>query len=251
MPEIKLLDYCWALRCKTGNFTANEDGLTLTKYVYVSEDEQGSRIDSHSPWISRLLQDLGHEVIVAHARKVESITASARRMIAMTPKQEAIRINSPSPQVCELAQIGTTYAFQPPSQTSTPLLMPSSTYPSPRVLCVACSSDVFSRLDRALNYSKFHVLSAATRDKGVAVCVAEAIAVAVLDGESIRGEEVSLATALKMVRPTMPIILLEERERQSNIPEGIDAVVPVGDPAELLRKIKELLSGAGEARAAG
>lgn len=31
---------------------------------------------THSPWISRLLQDLGHEVIVANARKLESITAS-------------------------------------------------------------------------------------------------------------------------------------------------------------------------------
>lgn len=31
---------------------------------------------THSPWISRLLQDLGHEVIVANARKLESISAS-------------------------------------------------------------------------------------------------------------------------------------------------------------------------------
>lgn len=115
---------------------------------------------------------------------------------------------------------------------------------------MACSSAVFSRLDHALTYSKFHVLSAATRDKGVAVCVAEGIAVAVLDGESIRGEEVSLAKALKMVRPAMPIILLEERERQTNIPDGVDAVVPVDDPTELLRKIEELLSGMGESRAA-
>ena len=125
------------------------------------------------------------------------------------------------------------------------------TYPSTRVLCVACSSAVFSRLDRAFAASKFHVLSAATRDKGVAVCVAEAIAVAVLDGESIRGEEVSLATALKMVRPNLPVILLEERERQSNIPQGVDAVVPVDDPTKLMKKIEELLPGMEESRAAG
>ncbi len=31
-------------------------------------------IGTHSPWISRLLQELGHEVIVANARKVRLIT---------------------------------------------------------------------------------------------------------------------------------------------------------------------------------
>ena len=82
------------------------------------------------------------------------------------------------------------------------------------------------------------------------MCVAEAIAVAVLDGESIRGQEVSLATALKMVRPKLPVILLEERERQSNIPEGVDAIVPVDDPTKLMRKIEELLPGM-QSRAAG
>src|SRR6202011_6009420 len=34
---------------------------------------------THSPWISRLLTELGHEVIVAHAQKVELITKSNRK----------------------------------------------------------------------------------------------------------------------------------------------------------------------------
>lgn len=124
------------------------------------------------------------------------------------------------------------------------------TYPFPRVLCVACSAAVFSRLDHAFTDSKFHVLSAATCDKGVALCVAETIAIAILDGESIRGKEVSLATALKMIRPKLPIILLEDRERVSNIPDGVDAVVPVSDLKKLLSKIEELLS-MPQSRAAG
>ena len=33
---------------------------------------------THSPWVSRLLTELGHEVIVAHAQKVELITKSNR-----------------------------------------------------------------------------------------------------------------------------------------------------------------------------
>ena len=34
---------------------------------------------THSPWVSRLLADLGHEVIVAHARKVRLIGESRRK----------------------------------------------------------------------------------------------------------------------------------------------------------------------------
>jgi transposase len=34
---------------------------------------------THSPWVSRLLTELGHEVIVAHAQKVELITKSKRK----------------------------------------------------------------------------------------------------------------------------------------------------------------------------
>jgi len=34
---------------------------------------------THSPWVSRLLQALGHEVIVAHARNVRLIGESRRK----------------------------------------------------------------------------------------------------------------------------------------------------------------------------
>src|SRR6202522_3437245 len=34
---------------------------------------------THSPWASRLLTELGHEVLVAHAQKVELITKSNRK----------------------------------------------------------------------------------------------------------------------------------------------------------------------------
>ena len=36
-------------------------------------------IGTHSPWISRLLSELGHEVIVANARKVRLIGASRKK----------------------------------------------------------------------------------------------------------------------------------------------------------------------------
>jgi|SRR5690349_462285 len=122
--------------------------------------------------------------------------------------------------------------------------MPSADH-FPRVLCIACSPRVFDILDRALRYSQFHILSAGTRDSGVAICVAEAISVAVLDAESIRGQECSVAKALKRARPKLPIILLEERQRSAKgLPAGVDAMIPVGAPEKLLGKIQELLLNA-------
>jgi transposase len=44
-------------------------------------------VGTHSPWVSRLLTELGHEVIVANARQLKLITSSSRksdRMDAMT-----------------------------------------------------------------------------------------------------------------------------------------------------------------------
>jgi transposase len=42
---------------------------------------------THSPWISRLLSELGHEVIVAHARKVRLSGRAERRTIGWTRKR--------------------------------------------------------------------------------------------------------------------------------------------------------------------
>src|SRR5437667_751290 len=38
---------------------------------------------THSPWVSRLLTELGYKVIVAHAQKVQLITKSSRRLQAV------------------------------------------------------------------------------------------------------------------------------------------------------------------------
>jgi transposase len=39
---------------------------------------------THSPWVSRLLSELGHEAIVAHARSVRLIGRAGARMIGST-----------------------------------------------------------------------------------------------------------------------------------------------------------------------
>ncbi len=47
-------------------------------------------IGTHSPWVSRLLTELGHEVIVAHAQKVELITKSNRKKVVLYEARETV-----------------------------------------------------------------------------------------------------------------------------------------------------------------
>lgn len=110
------------------------------------------------------------------------------------------------------------------------------------MLCVACSHHVFTGLTIALKGSPLQLLTAATRNEAVAFCVAQFVAAVVLDGESIRGPELSLAQALKAVRPTLPVFLLEERKRVTvDLPEGIDVAVALDAPEELRARIESSL----------
>jgi transposase len=44
-------------------------------------------VGTHSPWVSRLLKNMGHEVIVANARQVKLISQAAARMIVWTRRR--------------------------------------------------------------------------------------------------------------------------------------------------------------------
>jgi len=62
-----------------------EDKLTTTPeamkqiFTRIPRGRIAMETGTHSPWVSRLLTQLGHEVIVAHAQKVELITKSTRK----------------------------------------------------------------------------------------------------------------------------------------------------------------------------
>ena len=58
---------------------------------------------THSPWVSRLLTELGHEVIVAHARKVRLIGESSRKDDRMDPRTLA-RLARIDPQLLSPVQ---------------------------------------------------------------------------------------------------------------------------------------------------
>lgn len=92
----------------------------------------------------------------------------------------------------------------------------------PRVLCVCFSAATLERLRRSL--SGLTILSALSGEQALAVCVSEAISLAIIDGECERGYRLSVAQSLKLVRPSLPVILLEEKADRAK-PENINAIV--------------------------
>jgi transposase len=64
---------------------AREDGVMTTKKAMLQKFGPMGRcriameVGTHSPWVSRLLKELGYEVIVANARQVQLISASSRK----------------------------------------------------------------------------------------------------------------------------------------------------------------------------
>jgi transposase len=69
---------------ETGNVILEESVPTTPKgmqHVFgkISRSRIALETGTHSPWLSRQLTQLGHEVIVAHARNVQLITESTRK----------------------------------------------------------------------------------------------------------------------------------------------------------------------------
>jgi transposase len=76
----------WSFYCvldKSGKVILEEKLATTPEAMKQTFATPRSRIaletGTHSPWVSRLLTQLGHEVIVAHAQKVDLITKGTRK----------------------------------------------------------------------------------------------------------------------------------------------------------------------------
>ena len=67
---------------------------------------------THSPWASRLLTQLGHEVIVAHAQKVDLITKSTRKDDRHDAKTLA-RLARIDPELLEAAKLTVSPTIRP------------------------------------------------------------------------------------------------------------------------------------------
>ena len=61
-----------------GSVTTTKKGLAQV-FGSKPRSRMALEVGTHSPWVSRYLADLGHEVIVANARRVRLITDSTRK----------------------------------------------------------------------------------------------------------------------------------------------------------------------------
>lgn len=61
-----------------GSVGTTQRGMTQ-RFARMGRSRIALEVGTHSPWVSRLLQSLGHEVIVANARRVRVIAESSRK----------------------------------------------------------------------------------------------------------------------------------------------------------------------------
>src|ERR1700687_5527490 len=78
----RISHYC--ILDETGNVILEQSVPTTPKGIQqvfskISRSRMALETGTHSPWVSRLLKELGHEVLVAHARNVRLITESSRK----------------------------------------------------------------------------------------------------------------------------------------------------------------------------
>jgi len=83
--------------CAEGSVTTSRKGL-LAKFGGLPPCRMAIEVGTHSPWVSRLLESLGHEVIVANARQVRLISESSRKDDGMDARMLA-RLARVDPQL--------------------------------------------------------------------------------------------------------------------------------------------------------
>ena len=111
-----------------------------------------------------------------------------------------------------------------------------------RILLVSDSADRLEVLYGAIRTTGYDVLTAATTDRAVAMCMADHVAAVVLDSNMLRNSAWSVAHTFKMIRANLPVVLLEERVAQRGAPaEGVDAVVQRGRHRQVSEVLAKLL----------
>ena len=122
--------------------------------------------------------------------------------------------------------------------------MPSRENPHPRILCIAPSFTNLGPILRAIKTSGYQIALAATAIQAVAISVGNLVSAVVLDADFIRNEDWSVAKSLKLVKPSLPILLLDPKDISRNaLPANIDAVSNHDSTDDILAKLKHLLDG--------
>lgn len=102
-----------------------------------------------------------------------------------------------------------------------------------------------SQTAKALKGMGYRLMTTFTPDHAVAICVNNPVDVVILDQEHfIQTEGWSVAQSLKMIRRTLCVILVVRGKIVgSDLPAGVDAVVPDHDSIALTTTLKHLMKG--------
>jgi DNA-binding response OmpR family regulator len=113
----------------------------------------------------------------------------------------------------------------------------------PQILCLGQSPANLSPVLREIKKSGFKVTLALATEQAVAVCMNNQVEAVLLDAAFIRNDDWSVAKSLKLIKPLVPILLLDSRDlsRRNGLPASIDAVASANDPREVLIELKRCL----------
>jgi hypothetical protein len=95
----------------------------------------------------------------------------------------------------------------------------------PRILCISESPTQLKEMCSAVFSLGYEVISASSPERALACCIGTNVAAVVLGTESLTEMGCSAAQSIKMARPDLPILLLEQQGPSGEVPpRGISAV---------------------------
>lgn len=102
--------------------------------------------------------------------------------------------------------------------------MSAYTAKRPRLLFLAKSSPSLVAVLSRFKAASLDVTLAFTRDSAVALCLGNQFAVVLLDAALIRNDDWTVAKSLKLLKPTVPIVLLDRRRvgRRDTLPANAE-----------------------------
>lgn len=102
-----------------------------------------------------------------------------------------------------------------------------------------------SQTAKTLKAMGLRLVTTFTPDHAVAICVNNPVDVVILDQEHfIQTEGWSVAQSLKLIRRNLCVLLVVRGKIVgSDLPAGVDAVIPDHDPAALTATLKHMLKG--------
>jgi PleD family two-component response regulator len=93
----------------------------------------------------------------------------------------------------------------------------------PRILCISESSSQLKEICSAVFSLGYEAISASSPERALACCIGTDVVAVVLGTESLTEMGYSAAQSIRMARPDLPILLLEQGHDEI-VPHGVSAV---------------------------